>query len=112
MDGKKAKEILKKQYDNQNKYNKENYDRIALIVPKGMKDKIKTAAGSSSVNAWITSLIVAELERVESGSDQNSLDGYELPFKWFLSPDFLSRGYFIIYIIIFMPLIKLLLLFQ
>lgn len=64
MDGKKAQEILKKRYDKQNNYNKVNYDRIALIVPKGTKDRIKAVAGGS-VNAFISSLIYEELDRLE-----------------------------------------------
>lgn len=64
MDGKKAKEILKKRYDKQNAYNKDNYDRINLVLPKGTKDRLKTVVGGS-VNAFISSLIIAELERIE-----------------------------------------------
>lgn len=59
-----AREILQKQYDRQNAFVKEKYDRIAVFVPKGMKDIIKETAnnkGFSSVNAYIVSLINIDL---------------------------------------------------
>lgn len=51
------KERLKKQYSRQNNYIKENKDRISLVVPLGLKDKIKEKSGNKSVNAWILELI-------------------------------------------------------
>lgn len=38
-----------------NRWNRENYDRIEIIVPKGKKDRIKAHAESrgESVNAFI-----------------------------------------------------------
>lgn len=52
-----------------NKYNKQAYDRINLTVPKGNREKIRTAAEASneSVNAFINRLIDTELERIEQG---------------------------------------------
>ena len=49
-----------------NKWNKENYDRIQLVVDKGMRDAIKDRAASLglSVNAYIKGLITADLARV------------------------------------------------
>ena len=42
-----------------NKWNAENYDRIALVVPKGVKEEIKTRADKrgESVNGYINRLI-------------------------------------------------------
>lgn len=51
------KSIKKYEYD-QN-YNKENYDRIALLVNKGKKDIYKKQAESEglSLNKWITQIL-------------------------------------------------------
>lgn len=43
-----------------NKWNAENYDRIAVMVPKGRKDELKEIAkkkGFASVNALIVAAI-------------------------------------------------------
>lgn len=47
-----------------NKYNAENYERIALSVPKGEKDKIKAHAESmgESVNGFINRAIENQIE--------------------------------------------------
>lgn len=47
------------QFEYQNNYVKEKYDRISLIVPKGRKEEIKkrAAAEGKSVNEYINSLI-------------------------------------------------------
>ena len=49
-----------------NDYNRDNYDRISLMVEKGKKDRIKTAATltGESVNSFINRLIQAELDRL------------------------------------------------
>lgn len=52
------KEFDKFQY--QNDYNKQNYDRITIMVPKGYKEKITELASSlgfKSRNEFIVSLI-------------------------------------------------------
>ena len=53
-------------YDNNNRFNKENYDRISLMVEHGRKILIKQAADKTgeSVNRFINRLIDAELERL------------------------------------------------
>lgn len=45
--------------DYKNKFSKENYDRITILVPKGQKDVIKEKASelNVSVNEYINSLI-------------------------------------------------------
>lgn len=45
---------------------KEKYDRIQLVVPKGEKESIQTAAQKTgeSVNGFIWRLIQAELDRL------------------------------------------------
>lgn len=46
-----------------NKYNKTNYDRIAIFVPKGDRDLIKSAAKKRgiSTNEYVTRLIYRDL---------------------------------------------------
>lgn len=50
-----------------NKYNTENYDRVSLMLPKGMKEQIRALAGSNgeSVNGYITTAIRERMEREE-----------------------------------------------
>lgn len=45
-----------------NEFIKNNYDRINLTVPKGMKKLIEDRAGSMGVNAYIRSLIEKDLK--------------------------------------------------
>ncbi|MGN0488204.1 MAG: hypothetical protein ACI4HO_02950 [Ruminococcus sp.] len=47
-----------------NKFNKENYDRVSLMLPKGKKDIIKDKAkeNGESVNAFINRAIDLLLE--------------------------------------------------
>lgn len=48
-----------------NKYMKENYDRVNLTLPRGMKDTIKAHAESQgeSLNAFINRAIAQTMER-------------------------------------------------
>ncbi len=48
-----------------NKYNAKAYDRIALMVPKGEKEKIKALAKrhNESLNGFISRIIKQEMER-------------------------------------------------
>lgn len=48
-----------------NKYNAENYERIALVVPKGKKDKIKAHAANrgESLNGFVNRAIDETIER-------------------------------------------------
>lgn len=47
-----------------NKYNAENYERIALVVPKGKKEKIKAYADSKgeSINGFVNKAIDKAME--------------------------------------------------
>ena len=47
-----------------NKYNSK-FDRIAVNLPIGTKERIKELTGKSC-NAYISELVLAELERLES----------------------------------------------
>lgn len=51
-----------------NKYIKNHYERINLLVPKGDKDIIKQVAASRgmSVNAFIKSTLAAEIARCQT----------------------------------------------
>lgn len=48
-----------------NRYNKNKYDRISLMAPKGHKEKIKEAANAEnmSMNEYIMSAIAARMEK-------------------------------------------------
>lgn len=52
-----------------NKWNRANYDRIELIVPKGKKEEIKThaAAWGESVNGFVNRAIDEAVERDNEG---------------------------------------------
>lgn len=63
------KQMLKKQYNRQNEFIKNNYDRIALTSPPGTKERIKAAAPDESVNGFINRLISQELERIEKNQN-------------------------------------------
>ena len=49
-----------------NRYNAKTYDRIEIVVPKGQKEAIKTAAASvgESVNGFIGKAITERMERM------------------------------------------------
>lgn len=79
-----------------NNFDREHYERINLVVPKGMKDIIKALASSKgmSVNAYIQDLVrkdqcglfdtmqIAEKNReMISGITRNMRDGYDIIFK-------------------------------
>ena len=66
MTGKEAKETLKRRYKYQNEWNKQNYDRVSLSLPKGTKDRIK--ATGNTLNGFIVSATLQALERIENGS--------------------------------------------
>lgn len=50
----------------QNSYNKEKYDRISLMIPKGEKNRIKTAAAAAgeSVNEYINKAIKQRIDHI------------------------------------------------
>lgn len=58
-------EKLKVRYKKQNDKIRDNYDRISVTLPKGMKEEIKTKTGKS-INALVNELIKRELEKYES----------------------------------------------
>lgn len=54
----------KKQLERQNKYMQEKYDRIALLLPKGSREKISNKAaekGYKNITEYLKSLIDADL---------------------------------------------------
>ena len=62
-----------------NKYNAK-FDRIAVNMPKGTKEKIKELTGKSC-NAFISALVLAELERLEASTVPTGNDSSkECPF--------------------------------
>ena len=57
-----AEKFNKIEYNN--KYNAEKYERIALVVPKGKKEKIKSYADSKgeSINGFVNKAIDKAME--------------------------------------------------
>lgn len=55
-----------------NKYMKENYDRINLIMPKGKKDDVQAyaARAGQSVNAYINTAIDEKMERDQDTTEE------------------------------------------
>lgn len=64
MNGTDAQKRLEAQYKRQNEFIKNSYDRISITLPKGTKERIK--ALESSINGYITRLVVEDLEKRES----------------------------------------------
>ena len=61
-----AEEKVFNQISYQTSYNKEKYDRISLMLPKGEKDRIKTAAvaAGESVNEFINKAIKQRIDHI------------------------------------------------
>ena len=57
---KKYRERIKRQNDKINK----DYDRINAILPKGTKERIQ--AQGQTINGFINSVVLAELDRLEN----------------------------------------------
>ena len=53
-----------------NAFNAKAYDRINLTIPKGEKERIKSAADKNgeSVNALINRVVFSEIKRIETES--------------------------------------------
>lgn len=61
-----------------NKYNAK-FDRVAVNLPIGSKDRIKELTGLSC-NKYISELVLADLERIQKQKERGSLiDSDELP---------------------------------
>ena len=56
---------IRKQYDRQNAFNRDNYDRINTYYPIGTKERIKDL-GYDSVNGFIASVVLEKLDMLEA----------------------------------------------
>ena len=56
-----ALERQKKQYQRQNNYIKESFDRVSVTLPKGTRERIK--ATGQSVNSFINNVVKKELDK-------------------------------------------------
>lgn len=79
MEGKDAIKKLQNQYKRQNNYIKDNFDRMSIVLPKGTKEKIKELTGQSC-NAYISALVLENLEKLESKTGTQANDPDECPF--------------------------------
>lgn len=62
----KLKAQKEKQLKRQNEYMKNNYDRIALLLPKGSREKLTekaAAAGFKTITEYIKALIEKDLKK-------------------------------------------------
>ena len=66
------------------KYNNK-FDRVAVNLPKGTKDKIKELTGGESCNKYIARLVIQDIERLEREKRPAYFDDEEeeneLPFS-------------------------------
>lgn len=63
MTGEEAIKKLQNRYAYNNKFNREKYDRITVMLPKGTKEEYKTQAknkGFASLTQYIISLLDAD----------------------------------------------------
>lgn len=60
-------EAKKKKMEYDNKYKKENYDRITLLAPKGFGETLNEHAGKQGMtrNAFMYNVLSAEVKRLE-----------------------------------------------
>ena len=79
MEGKDAIKKLQNQYKRQNNYIKDKFDRMSIVLPKGTKEKIKELTGKSC-NAYISALVLEDLEQLESKTGTHVNDPDECPF--------------------------------
>ena len=63
-------EKLNTRYKKQNEAIKEKYDRVSVTLPKGTKKRIQ--AQGLTVNGFVNQLVLAELERLEASTDNDS----------------------------------------
>lgn len=45
-----------------NAYQRENYDRVGVLLPKGTKDRLKAKLGGQSINSYVVGLINKDIE--------------------------------------------------
>lgn len=59
----------KAEFDKQNEYNRERYDRVGIMLPKGLKDvwKEKAKARGLSINALIIEAVKQFLDSPSEG---------------------------------------------
>lgn len=62
-----------------NKYNSK-FDRIAVNLPKGTKERIKELTGESC-NAYISALVLENLEQLESRTGTQAANADSCPFE-------------------------------
>lgn len=70
-------------------YTKDNYDRVTVLLPKGMKAQISRVPHYESINSFINAAIVEKLEREKEDAAsrfvQNIIDTFESTWtnkKW------------------------------
>lgn len=62
-----VKKKLEERYNKQNDFNRENYDRVSVMFPKGFREKVKEQAKKEgkSLNAYITEAVKEKMNTIE-----------------------------------------------
>ena len=78
-----------------NKYKKENYDQIAVVVPKGKKEKYKEYADymDVSLNAFIVDSIESAIEEIEQTKEKTFAPDIAVVIQTVLDPEGFVRLY-------------------
>lgn len=60
-----VKKKLEKRYEKQNDFNRNNYDRVSVMFPKGYRDKVKERAKGQgkSLNSFIIEAVQEKMNR-------------------------------------------------
>lgn len=69
----------RKQLDRQNKYVRENYDRIGVALPKGQKAIIENRAkekGYKTITEYVKALIDQDINGAETSTEQDQNCGF------------------------------------
>lgn len=72
------------QYQYQNEYNKEKYDRVNITFPKGKKELIEKhwkKKGYKSLNTYINELINKDMD-LNTEKHPESIGGVQLHWRW------------------------------
>lgn len=69
---KELQSYLTDRYKKQNDKIKDNYDRVSVTLPKGSKERIKKQG--LSINGYINTLVLDDLERLEREPEPKDLN--------------------------------------
>lgn len=67
MDEATAKQRLERQYKKQNDFNKQNYDRVSIMLPAGYREEVREIAKKQgkSLNGFVIEAIQEKIKNIE-----------------------------------------------